>query len=288
MERALPPGLDEYRTISDGAWEIEKVGRRQWRLNNGVEIERFTLSSDAWNKGSYIHQVGEIRHANGTTRILVEETYKYHERVSLRAGDADSIIEQAVGPWLRSINPEHLKDLERIHFSNVAGVGWNGRHHAVGDDFGWIELSNWAGRIEHGNLRGISGTLKHELGHHVWDYQLDDADRIAYARAAGLDISDPEALDFKRDNVEKLRRVFDIGIEDSHSLTGDYSGYNDTNVFEDFAEFYNGFNPLSHNVEVDRHRETYLDQDIVFGRFQEEPFSIRLEALDLSKLLLGD
>jgi len=278
----------DYRTIEGGQWQFDKTGARQWQLDNGVEVEGYTLSDDRWDAGAGRHTIGEIKHSRGKTRIMVDEYYDGGRRVKLSAADRDRIIEEVIGPWLQDINPEHLDKLDRVMFSNIENARANGVHKVWGDEFGWIEINHWQGYMEHDNLAGMATTLRHELGHHVWDFQLTDEDRMAYARALSIVVDNPAALDFKREQWDLLKPIFETAInDDSISLTGGFSGYCDTNIFEDFAEFYNGFNALSQEMEPGRHGDSFLDDFIEYGKFQQGAFDLRMGAINLAKLLLG-
>ena len=117
---------------------------------------------------------------------------------------------------------------------------------------------------------------------------LSDEDRLNYANALNLNITNPAALTLKTEDLDIIMPTYELEIPKDVSLAGDSraGGYCDTNVFEDFAEFYKGYNGLSQEAELDRHNMNLWNRPIPLTEWSQDEFERRLNVLDLARLLL--
>jgi hypothetical protein len=259
----------------------------------------YSPSDPEWKRAETQRWLGVVRYGDQEVEIVADDWYNdATKRNKLpSASDRDALIEQAVIPVLQATNPEHLKGLAWIRFDGVKGGNASGNYLAFSNEnitdpkkIGGITITAWHEYVGRDNAAGLRYTLKHELGHHVWEATLNDADRAAYAQLLEIEFSGPKALTFRFGDSDVLGAVYDTRIAKALSLTGGtakYGGYGDTNIFENFAEFYKGFNFLSGALDTEMvHGDSYWDSYVELNEFDADAFTQRLGVLPLDRLLI--
>lgn len=265
---------------------VEQLDAYNWKVGEDTYVEMLKKSDPRWDRGKLnARQIGLIRVGDQETLILADGVWEGGKLIDVSAKQRNSLIEEAVIPWLQKIPGEHVQGLHRVVFTNnVSGMA-SGDYHSIALKYrtgvmenaaGWINIHGWQEYYEHGGVANIVSTLKHELGHHVWDYVLSDADRIRYANGLGIPTSDPHALGYQYENFDTLRLVYETEVGKDIPMI---SYYGQTNVFEDFAELYKGYSSIAGEMDNSINYESYSSLRILFDPYTQQAVDLRMALL---------
>jgi hypothetical protein len=310
------PSSGGTNIIASGSFEITKVDGYHYTIGDDVSVEiikksdprwRFSSDGDPRSASRYRNLVASIKVGDGPEIAVIvdahygpsrDNDYSGGKVVELSASDRNTIIKEAIFPALAQIPPEHLKGLHSIRLEPVyvnSRLSIGGQYHVTGSrnayaaDYpygGFITLNNWNGYVKGGNPKGMSGTLKHEIGHHVWENVLSSSDRQRYSTGIGFEFSDKQlslrahADGFFRAGMGKSKEF--IAAMTTRVPDGGPTYYGGTNVFEDFAESYKGYNALSRTIDHSQYNDPYWDSTIQLGDYDVGKMNKRI------KLVGGD
>lgn len=289
------------RQRETGHWDVEKTGRMSWELSSGVQITGTSTTSEEWNKKTrYGHTIGHVTVGDHDIKITADDAWEldsngktWHH--ALLAKDRDRILEEALIPALQEIPAHHLDKLAEIRFDSLLDDRAAGRYGAIKEKYvnerggeGVITLYAWNQHFDHGRSHGagLAHTLKHEIGHHVWESILTQEDRVRYAKGLGLPFRSVKELTTRPGewNNEALKAIHKTTMSTPITGVPAVSVYGKTNVWEDFAEFYRGYNFMQGKVDKSHDVMNFWDSFIPTSEYNMAAFRHRLSIVPLDRL----